>query len=259
MIISYDGTAYSGWQIQPNAISIQSMIQSALTRICHEDVYIIGSGRTDAGVHANCQVAHFHLQIARDPKLLLRSLNGTLPSDIRITRLEQTDTNFHARYSTSSKTYEYYVCLDHVVDPKLYLYRYHLRRSVDLDAMYEACSYIIGERDFTSFANSASKGSAAKNPVRKLTRLDIIETNDGIKFVLQANGFLYKMVRNIVGALIAVGTGKLKPKDIIQILDGKDRRLAPMAAPAKGLFLHKVEYKSQTSTMCVSGISSKEA
>lgn len=241
--LSYDGTHYSGWQIQPNATSIQSLIQGAIEKITKESVSVTGSGRTDAGVHAENQVAHFSLESMVEPQLLLRSLNGTLPKDIRIKSVETALDTFHARFGAKEKTYEYHICMGPISNPITRNFSHHVRTNLDMEAMKKAASHLQGKHDFRAFANDASKGSAAKSPVKNLTKLEIIETLDGLKFILTSNGFLYKMARNIVGALLAVGSGKITPDQLKEILEAKDRRKAPMAAPAKGLFLKDVLYK----------------
>jgi tRNA pseudouridine38-40 synthase len=241
LLIAYDGTRYSGWQIQPNAISIQALIQEALKVALRQDIFVTASGRTDAGVHARGQVAHF-LAPPADLPLLYRSLNGILPPDIRILRIENVPHSFHARYSAVSKEYHYHIHLDWALDPFKRLYTYHHPYSLDLPLIQQASCHFLGTHDFTSFANEASKGSAAKNPVRTIKRLDIIPEPGGVRLEFEGDGFLYKMVRNITGTLLDVGRKKLSPDVIPALFDKKDRRQLSCAAPPQGLFLMKVNY-----------------
>jgi len=244
LVLAYDGTHFSGWQVQSNALSIQEVIEAALKKILHIDsISLISAGRTDAGVHARGQVAHFTTCSDLDLTLLLRALNGVLPKDIRVLHAEQVPASFHARYSAVSKEYHYHICLDRTVDPFRRLYVYHCPVPLDRALMCEATTYFIGTHDFTSFANEASKGSAAKNPVRTLYRLDICEEAGGIRLEFEGDGFLYKMVRNITGTLLSVGKGETQPSDIPKLLAMCDRRGVRAAAPAQALFLVKVSYE----------------
>jgi tRNA pseudouridine38-40 synthase len=242
LTIAYDGTAYSGWQIQNNAVSIQSLLEQALATALRAPTPVFASGRTDAGVHAKAQVAHFTSEIAPDLKRLHLSLNGILPDDIRILSVEEASPDFHARYSAVSKEYHYHLHLERTTDPFKRLYAYHDYSPLDLEKMKEAAKYFIGTHDFTTFANEASKGSAAKNPVRTITRLDICHEPGGIRLEFEGDGFLYKMVRNITGTLLDVARGKITTSSIPQLFEAKDRSLAPPAAPSRGLFLVKVNY-----------------
>lgn len=247
LLIAYDGTRFSGWQIQHNSVSIQSLIEDALKialrqKTNGQETSVVASGRTDAGVHAKGQVAHFEAPSTIDLPLLFRSLNGILPSDIRILHLEKADPDFHARYSATSKEYHYHVHLDWALDPFKRHYAYHHPHPLDLKLLKEATRFFLGTHDFTSFANEASKGSAAKNPVRTITRLDLIPEPGGFRLEFEGNGFLYKMVRNITGTLLDVGRKKLLPTSIPTLLTTKDRKQMSSAAPPQGLFLIKVNY-----------------
>lgn len=243
LTIAYDGTNYSGWQIQPNAISIQELIQNALKTFLHKErIVLIGSGRTDAGVHARAQVAHFRYEAEIDLYKLLSALNGILPRDIRIKHAELVDQRFHSQYSARGKIYHYHLCLDRVVDPFRRLYCWHVRRKLDMELLKSSASCFIGTHDFTAFANESHAGAAAKNPVRTIYRLDLIEEQGGVRLEFEGNGFLYKMVRNIVGTMVDVASLKRPYEDIQEIFVSKDRRKASLAAPPQGLFLVKVHY-----------------
>ncbi len=242
LTIAYDGSNFGGWQIQPNAISIQALIEQALSLILRKPIVIFGSGRTDAGVHAKGQVAHFTYEGSFDLEKTLGSLNGLLPVDIRILSLEKMNHRFHARFSAVSKTYHYRLHLNPVPDPFKRRYAYHVPHPVDLELLKSAAAYFLGTHDFTSFANEAGRGSAAHDAIRTLHRLDIIEENGGVRLEFQGDGFLYKMVRNIVGTLLDVCAGKIDKDQIPTILAAKDRKMAGASAPAHGLFLINVEY-----------------
>lgn len=244
LTIAYDGTRYCGWQVQKNGISIQSLIQEALQITLRHPVSLSGSGRTDAGVHAKGQVAHFDSDSPISNRTLL-SLNAILPPDIKIFRIEEASSNFHARYSAVSKIYHYHLHLDKIADPFVRLYRYHVLGSCDLTLMERAIDHFLGTRDFTSFANEKDRGTASVDPIRTLSRIDLVQQKGGIRLEFEADGFLYKMVRNITGALISIGKGKTPLEEISEIFLSKDRRRAPMAAPPQGLFLIQVNYPSK--------------
>lgn len=242
MTLSYDGTQYGGWQVQPNTLSIQSLVEKALSIALRTPTKAYGSGRTDAGVHALGQTAHFTVSNSVDTLRLLGSLNGLLPQDIRVKSLEEVPLSFHARYSAKGKIYHYHLHLEQVEDPFKRLYTTLIRYPLDRALLKQACQLLIGTHDFTSFANEAHSGSAAKNPIRSLRRLDVIEEEGGIRLEFEADGFLYKMVRNITGTLLDVGRGKISPSTIVDILTAKDRKKSSAAASPQGLFLVTVLY-----------------
>jgi tRNA pseudouridine38-40 synthase len=244
LTIAYDGTQYGGWQNQPNAVSIQTLIEQSLSTILRLPTEIIGSGRTDAGVHALGQAAHFCHSEPIDLSRLRLSLNALLPQDIRIRSVEEVDEDFHARYSAIGKTYHYHLHLDPISDPFRRFYSTHVRHPIDLALLKEAAKQFIGTKDFTSFANEAHEGSASKNAVRTLHRLDVIEEAAGLRLEFEGNGFLYKMVRNIVGTLLDIARGQIPLSNLQSIFDAKDRRLAGRTAPPEGLFLVKVHYSN---------------
>jgi len=242
LLITYDGTRYCGWQVQPNATSIQTLIQDALSTALRTKIGAAGSGRTDAGVHASGQCAHFTYEGSIELEKLHHSLNGLLPPDIRILSLEKTDDDFHARYSAKSKVYRYHLNTSKVESPFTRLYAYHLPYPIDLNLLETAAHHFRGERDFASFSNEAHRGSAAHNSIRNLHRLEIHKTKNGLILEFEANGFLYKMVRNITGTMLDVARGKLPLDSIPNIFEAKDRRQAGQAAPPHGLFLERVIY-----------------
>lgn len=242
MTIAYDGTHYGGWQRQPNAISIQEKIENALSIILHKTVPLIGSGRTDAGVHALGQVAHFSFDRECNLDRLKTSLNGILDRDIRIKELREVSEEFHARFSALSKIYHYHLHLDPVQNPFQRLYTTHIPFPIDLSLLREGASFFIGTHDFTSFAGKCDQGSAVTSPIKTLFKVDLIEKEGGLTFVFEGTGFLYKMVRNIVGTLLAIASHKIPLKSLKEIFNKKERSAAGPTAPSKGLFLMSVEY-----------------
>jgi tRNA pseudouridine38-40 synthase len=245
LTIGYDGTNYSGWQIQTDkVVSIQSLIQNALETILREKISLFGSGRTDAGVHAIAQIAHFSCESIFAIHKLRHSLNSLLPKDIRIEMIEEVESQFHARYSAIGKTYHYHMHLGAVQNPFRRLYALHIPYPIDRSLLKESAKYFIGTHDFSSFANDGKKGSAAKNAIRTIKRLDVIEEGNTLRLEFEGNGFLYKMVRNIVGTLLEIATGKMKIDELAALFAAKDRRNAPAAAAAHGLFLVKVDYEA---------------
>lgn len=242
LIISYDGTAYPGWQVQPQVVSIQALIQEALKTALREPISLTGCSRTDAGVHALGQTAHFTYASSFDLEKLLYSLNGLLPHDIRILRLEEVPQDFHARYSALGKVYHYHLCLEKTMDPFQRLYSLHVRKKIDLSLLQKAADCFLGTKDFTSFANDAGEGAAKNKPVKTMKRLDVIPQKGGVRLEFEADGFLYKMVRTIVGTLLEAASENLPLEAIESIFQAKDRSAAGPAAPAHGLFLMSVHY-----------------
>lgn len=242
LTIAYDGTSFGGWQVQPNCISIQALIQNALTTILRTPVSIIGSGRTDAGVHALGQTAHFSTKCAIPISKTLASLNGLLPVEIRILELVKVPPEFHACFKAVTKIYHYRLHLERISDPFKMNYAYHVPHPVDLHLLEQTASLFLGTHDFTSFANEASRGPAAKGAIRTLHRLKLHPEPGGIRLEFEGDGFLYKMVRNIVGTLLDVCAGKIAKDQIPTILQAKDRRKAGRAAPPNGLYLVEVKY-----------------
>ncbi|MFY7842578.1 MAG: tRNA pseudouridine(38-40) synthase TruA [Rhabdochlamydiaceae bacterium] len=240
--VAYDGTAYSGWQHQSSQLSIQQVIEHSLSTVLREPIKIQGSGRTDAGVHALEQIAHFHSSPILDLRRTIFSLNALLPKDIRILSLQATTDDFHARFSCLSKVYQYHLDLSPHRNPFKRFYSYRPFFPIDLDLMREGFRYLVGEHDFSSFSHQANKGSAAINPIRHLYRIDLIENTDDVYLEFEADGFLYKMVRNLTAALLAVGNKKIKPVDLEFLREKKNRSLLPQTAPPHGLFLFKVKY-----------------
>lgn len=248
MVVAYDGTAFSGWQVQRNDISIQGLIEHALTKSLHETVRVVGSGRTDAGVHALGQVAHFRSAQEFSCDTVRRSLNGLLPPAVRIVHLGLAPSQFHAQKSATGKEYHYHICLDDIVLPFDKPYVWHCRRPVNIALLEQAAQMFVGEHDFLAFANAPGHACVKKTSIRTIKRLDVVRTPTGVRLEFEGNGFLYKMVRNITGMLVSVSCGKRSIHDIQTLFALRDRRRAEPAAPAQGLFLIRVFYPDWTST-----------
>lgn len=244
LIIAYDGTEYQGWQVQPNGLSIQEVMQNTFYTFLREEIKLIGSGRTDAGVHANGQVAHFKMGRELDLGLFMKSANALLPPDIRVLNIEQVPADFHAQYSAKGKIYHYHICNGVFQNPLKRLYSLHVREKLDLNLLKEGARQLMGTHDFIAFANSATEGTASRDSIRTMKRIDVVmeEEQNSFRIEFEADGFLYKMVRNLVGALLEVASGKRTSDSIAHILASKDRRLSGKAVPPHGLFLVEVIY-----------------
>lgn len=237
LTISYDGAFFHGFQRQLNYSSVQETIEIALTEIFKMPIVIKGSGRTDAGVHAKGQVAHFDSpQVIPCPNLK-KILNKKVFPHIYVTDIENVDETFHSRGSAIKKEYRYYVSIG-TFDPLKANYQHHFHDRIDISKIREAMTYIIGTHDFKSF----SKNKELKTTVRTIELFELNIVDGLLEFRIIGNGFMYNMVRIIVALMLKVGEGKLQPSDIQRILDGKERKLAPYVAPAVGLYLWKVYY-----------------
>lgn len=238
-LTAYDGSPFGGWQVQANTVTVQHLIEKALRTYLKCSMKIVGAGRTDAGVHALGQVFHCDLPEGVDLVRLQMGLNGLLPPEIRVLELQSVSPTAHAQRSAQSKIYDYSLQTSAHVLPFDRLYCTQVPK-LDLHKMRSAAAKFVGTRDFLTLCN---KGSAIKNTVRTLYRIDIQEVAGGYQLTFEGNGFLYKMVRNIVGVLLEVARGKRCAASIDELLAAKDRRLAGPAAPARGLLLRSVDYK----------------
>jgi tRNA pseudouridine38-40 synthase len=244
LTVEYDGTNYSGWQIQNrhSAESIQEAIEKALRKILQEKIKVVSSGRTDAGVHAWGQVANFKTKSKLACRDIQRGLNSILPEDIRIKQAEEVSLDFHARFSAQSKLYRYTIVNDSFVSPFTLRTSGLVKHPLDVKKMREVKRYLLGRRNFRSFQ---AKDKKERHSVRTIKRLDIRRNKKLIYIDIEADGFLYRMARNIVGTLIEIGRGRLKPQDIKGILRAENRSYAGPCAPAKGLCLVQVRYKTK--------------
>jgi tRNA pseudouridine38-40 synthase len=246
LIVEYDGTLFFGWQRQPKGRTIQGELESALGHILNQKISIRGSGRTDAGVHALGQVAHFHARTQMDPLVLKKGLNSFIKSAIVIRECLVEEDTFHAQYQARSKEYNYYIL--NRSDPCAIgdAYLWHLKQPLDLALMNQCCDLMTGVHDFKSFENT---GSPRTSSIREVffARVESLENGDPFQkdlvvFKISASGFLKNMVRNIMGTLVDVGLKKIDPKKFETIFMARDRKLAGKTAPAKGLFLKQVNY-----------------
>ncbi len=250
LLIQYDGTEYSGWQVQPDDVTIQGLIENRLKKITGEDINLIAAGRTDAGVHALGQVACFTTLSRLTPAVFKNALNAQLPADIRVMDADEAEGTFHARFSALRKSYVYLISTGRTLSPFLHRYAWRLPHDLDLDAMKESVSYFSGTHDFSSFRGS---GCGAKTTVRtifgasveKHEALDFMTlrlAGSFVRFRFEGDAFLRHMVRNMVGTVVEAGKGRIKPAGIRTIMEGTDRRCAGPTAPANGLFLEKIQY-----------------
>ena len=239
ILIQYVGTKYNGWQIQKDQATVQGVIRDAIYQLTGETVSLVGAGRTDSGVHALGQIAHFKLERKLLLDRLRRSLNGVLPWDIRIMRVNLATEPFHAQRDALQKRYEYRIFNAEVLPPFLRGYVYHLPRILDFEVMQAAASKLIGSHDFKGFA---AKASRIKDSTREIFLSRVLKKGRHITYQVEGNGFLHHMVRNFVGTLVEVGRNQRSARDIVRILQSRDRQLAGPTAPPQGLYLMKVWY-----------------
>ncbi len=236
--LSYKGTNYSGWQIQENAVSVQEKLNQALSLILNEDIQSVGCGRTDTGVHAKQFYAHFNSSsIPSDTDKIIYQLNAVLPFDISIAQLFTVDANAHARFDATSRTYEYFIAGNK--NPFLKDFAMLGFMKPDVDLMNKACHHLLNYNDFTSFSKSNTQ---VKTNVCTISKAQWQVQDDLMIFTISADRFLRGMVRAIVGTMVDIGTGKIGPETMAQIIEKKDRKEAGSSVPACGLFLSKVEY-----------------
>lgn len=239
--ISYDGTFFSGYQIQPNGRTVQEEIEKVLSRIHKgEFVRITASGRTDAGVHAKGQVIHFDTNLDIPPSGWIRALQSMLPPDIVVLSVEEASDDFHARFDVMEKEYRYRVLRSSHPDVFRRHFVYHYPGKLNLSTVQKACQYFMGEHDFSSFC--ASNSTVKGDKIRTIfdCRYEIVE--DEIIFIIRGNGFLYNMVRIMVGTLLEIGREEYAPNQIMEIIKSKDRQAAGKTSPAQGLVLWEVKY-----------------
>jgi tRNA pseudouridine38-40 synthase len=243
LTIAYDGSAYQGWQVQKTGVGVQDKIEQALRRFFPSIKRLMSSSRTDTGVHALGMVADIDIPRAEfkmTPRKLSLALNAYLPEDIRIVSAQQVSADFHSRFQATGKQYRYTVWNHATMNPLLRRQAWHVPVQLDLKAMRSAAQHLAGKHDFRSFA--ATHSYHIEDTVRTLRRCEIKRSGPLLTFVIEGDGFLYKMCRGIVGTLVQLGKGKFTDEGLKQMLAGKDRRLAGMSAPALGLVLWKVFY-----------------
>lgn len=246
LTLAFDGAAYQGWQSQRSGKGVQDRVEAALARLFAAAPRVESSSRTDAGVHARGMVAHFEVpaeQFRMPARHLALAINACLPDDIRVTAAVRAPAAFHARFDATGKQYRYRVWNDPVMNPLLRTQAWHVPRPLDVAAMREAAVQFIGRQNFRAF--TANRGDVLEDAVRTLTRCDIVRHGRELTFIIEGGGFLYKMCRGIVGTLVQVGYGRFPADGVKAMLDGRDRRLSGMNAPAHGLVLWKVLYRGK--------------
>ena len=237
--VAYDGTAYCGWQVQPEVPTIEGELNQAISRLTKEEIIVIGASRTDAGVHAKGNVAAFDTESTIPADRFAYALNPLLPEDIVVVASDEVEADWHPRYCDTEKTYEYKILNSKFPDPMRRRDTYHVSFDLDLEKMREAAGYLKGEHDFKSFC---SAGAQVQTTVRTIYAVNVTKEDDMVHIRIAGNGFLYNMVRIIVGTLIEVGKGERRPEEMTAILESRDRTKAGATAAAQGLFLQEVEY-----------------
>lgn len=239
LIVSYDGTGYCGWQVQPNGITVEEVLNKALQKLTGEDIHVIGASRTDSGVHALGNVAVFDTETTIPADRIAAALNQRLPEDIVIRSSEEVPGDFHPRYCDCTKTYEYRILNAKIPVPTMRHTHYFVSYDLNIEDMRQAASYLVGEHDFVSFCNIRTD---VENTVRTVYSLDIEKQGEEMIVRITGNGFLYNMVRIIVGTLVRVGRGFYPPEKVKEILEAKDRKAAGVTAPPQGLYLVGIRY-----------------
>ena len=239
LTVAYDGTAYHGWQVQPGVVTIESKLNECLSDLLKEEIQVIGASRTDSGVHALGNIAVFDTSARIPAEKISYALNQRLPEDIRIQKSEEVVSDWHPRHCESRKTYEYRIYRGEFPMPVNRLYALFTYHKLDVEKMRQAAAYLEGEHDFKSFCQT---GAQVESTVRTVYCVEILEEGRDLVVRVSGNGFLYNMVRIIVGTLLEVGQGRRMPEDMVQILEKKDRSAAGPTAPAHGLMLMKYEF-----------------
>ncbi len=239
--MSYDGTDYHGFQIQKNEVTIEGVLKDAVYKLTGETVDIIGCGRTDAGVHAIKYTFNFKTESAIPCDKFPIALNTVTPDDITILSCEEAEESFHSRFCAKNKTYRYIILNSKFKNPFANRFAYHYKHKLNIDKMIIAKKYIEGTHDFKCFM---AQGSVVRDTVRTVFNIDIKQDEEKIIIDVCGNGFLYNMVRIIVGTLISAGNGKIQPEEVKNIIDGKNRESAGMTVPANGLYLKEVVYEN---------------
>lgn len=240
LTVAYDGTDYSGWQIQPNGITIEEVLNKALTELLKKETKVIGASRTDAGVHARGNVAVFDTEATIPPERVAYALNPLLPDDIVIVKSEEVPKDWHPRYCNSVKTYEYTIVNRKMPDPLRRRDSWFVSFPLDFEKMEKAATYLVGEHDFKAFCCIHTD---VKDTVRTIYRLELKRSDELVKMRIQGNGFLYNMVRIIAGTLVEVGRGAYPPEMVRKMLELKVRENAGETAPPQGLVLVGIEYE----------------
>ena len=242
MTVAYDGTGYCGWQLQPNGVTIEEILNGTLSELLKEPVCVIGASRTDSGVHALGNVAVFDTESRIPGEKLCYAVNQKLPEDIRVLESEEVPLDWHPRKQNSVKTYEYKILNCRISVPTRRLYAYFCYYSLDVEKMRQGAAYLLGEHDFKSFC---SNKRMKKSTVRRIDQIGIHADGTKVVFTYTGNGFLYNMVRILTGTLLEVGLGKRRPEEMKAVLEARNREAAGATAPPEGLFLMQVEYDGE--------------
>ena len=247
LTIAYDGGGYEGWQVQKTGTGVQEKVEAALAHLFPSHPRVHSSSRTDTGVHALGMVAHFEAprgELRMPVGKLAVAINAWLPADVRVQAAVRARREFHARFDAAGKQYRYFVWNHPAMNPLLRHSAWHVTRALDMRAIQAAAPLLVGRHDFRSFA--ANPGYARESTVRTLSRMTVQRRGALLTFIIEGDGFLYKMCRGLVGTLVQVGLGKIPPAEVATILAQKNRRVAGMTAPAHGLVLWKVSYRKRT-------------
>ena len=240
IVVAYDGTNYCGWQVQPNGITVEEVLNKKISKITGEDIHIIGASRTDSGVHSMGNVAVFDTNTSIPPEKFMHALNQKLPDDIVIVKSDEVAKDWHPRYQDEVlKTYEYHIYNSKIPNPLKRHFSTFVSFPLNVERMREGAKYLVGEHDFVSFCNVRTQ---VEDTVRTVKEIEILHDNENITIRITGNGFLYNMVRIIAGTLIRVGRGYYEPERVKEILEAKERTEAGVTAPANGLVLVEIKY-----------------
>lgn len=244
LVVAYDGTNYHGWQVQPGAVTVEQVLNEALSQLMGEEIAVIGASRTDSGVHSRGNVAVFDTENRMAADKVCLAVNQRLPEDVRVISSEEVAPDWHPRKHKCVKTYEYKIYNQRIEMPDKRLYTYFFYYKLDLEAMRQGAEYLLGEHDFKSFCSARTQ---VTDTVRTVYSLSVErDAEDVVTLRIRGNGFLYNMVRIIAGTLIQVGAGRLAPEEVGRMLAAQDRRAAGPTAPAKGLTLVGMEYEEDS-------------
>jgi len=239
LTLKYDGTEYHGWQVQPNGITVQQVLQERLYKVLGVKTGVTGCSRTDAGVHANMFCCHIDCEDNIPDDAFLRGLNSVLPNDISVTACKRVSDDFHARYNACGKTYVYHIYNSSIKDPFKLRYSWWIEKELDVMLMNQFCEKIIGKHDFYGFSSS---GRTVEDTVRTVKECYVTRDNDEVRLHITADGFLYNMVRIVTGTAVEISMGRISLENVDEIFTQKSRERAGITAPPQGLFLEKVIY-----------------
>lgn len=243
LTVAYDGTDYNGWQVQPNGVTIEGQLNKALSELLKEEITVIGASRTDAGVHALCNIAVFDTETRIAPEKIAPALNARLPEDIRIQNSKQVPIDFHPRHCNTRKTYEYRIYMGKYENPIGRQYAHFVYVPLNVEKMQQAAQYLLGEHDFKSFCVAKAQ---VLTTVRTIYDVTVKKEGNYLTIRVCGSGFLFNMVRIIVGTLLEIGRGNMEPEQMQEILEAKDRQKAGPTAPARGLTLVEFEFVEMT-------------